>query len=112
MLIHFWTPFFKSSVFGSYADFNAPALAQVFNLSTGTLGGLVDFREYRVGVNTFWLPIPGFQLGVEAIYSKVDPKGRVLIPVANLVGTPFANAFKASSGEDLWEGRLRIQRDF
>ena len=109
---HFWTPFFKSSVFGSYADFDAPGAAQVFNIATGTLGGLVDFREYRIGLNSFWLPIPGFQVGVEALYTKVDPQGRVLVPVSNLAGTTFPNAFKASSGEDIWEGRLRIQRDF
>ena len=109
---HFWTPFFKSSVFGSYADFDAPGAAQVVQhrhrharRSRG-LQGISHRLEQLLAAD------PGFQVGVEALYTKVDPQGRVLVPVSNLAGTTFPNAFKASSGEDIWEGRLRIQRDF
>ena len=61
-------------------------------------------------MNTFWLPLPGFQIGVEALYTRVDPKHHVLVPLTNVAGMALGAA--ASNGEDIWEGRLRIQRDF
>ena len=109
-LTHYWVPAWRSSVFGSYAEFDFPGIASGFAPATGTYAGLVDFREYRVGLNTFWLPLPGFQIGVEALYTRVDPKHHVLVPLTNVAGTTLGAA--ASNGEDIWEGRLRIQRDF
>jgi hypothetical protein len=79
---------------------------------TGTRSGLVDFNEYRIGVNTFWLPVAGLQIGVEGLYTRVDPDGRVLIPVRNVLGEQVDDLFESTSGEDIWEARLRIQRDF
>ena len=107
-LTHYWVPAWRSSVFGSYAEFDFPGIASGFAPATGTYAGLVDFREYRVGLNTFWLPLPGFQIGVEALYTRVDPKHHVLVPLTNVAGTTLGAA--ASNGEDIWEGRLRIQR--
>jgi hypothetical protein len=109
---HNWTPQWRSSVFGSYAQFDAPGIASTFDLVTGTRSGLVDFNEYRIGVNTFWLPVAGLQIGVEALYTRVDPDGRVLIPVRNALGEQVDDLFESTSGEDIWEARLRIQRDF
>jgi len=111
-LTHYWVPTWRSSVFGSYAQVDVPESATVVNIATGTLGGLVDLKEYRVGANTFWLPVPGFQIGLEALYTKVDPKGRVLVPVSGVSGAAIGGAFRATGSEDIWEGRLRIQRDF
>ena len=62
--------------------------------------GLVDFSEYRVGANIFWQPVSGLDLGVEVIYAKIDPRGR--LTAGNL----------AISSSDAIEGRLRVQRDF
>ena len=112
---HNWSPFWNSSLFGSYARFDAPGVATTVNfvpgtVGFGTVGGLVDFNEIRVGANTFWTPIPGFQIGVETIYTRIDPRDRVLVPVTDITGAGVA--FASSSGEDIWEGRLRIQRDF
>jgi hypothetical protein len=84
-LRHYWTPTLRSSVHGSYASVeydDAPV-------------GLADFTEWRVGVNTFWTPVSGLNIGVEALYANLDVDGIV-----------------AGVDDDRWEARLRIQRDF
>lgn len=45
------------------------------------------------------------------VYIRVDPRGRVAVPVADAAGAP-TGTFSATGSEDTWEGRLRIQRDF
>ena len=119
-LNHNWTPTFQTNVFGSWMHFDAPASARFVvpaNAATiaagtaGTVTGLVDFNEYRLGANTIWTPVSGLQLGVELLYIKVDPSGRVAVPITNVAGVagPF---FESVGSEDILEGRLRIQRDF
>ena len=116
---HYWTPEFRSSIFGSYARFEVPGSAtfvvpvNAATIDAGTAGtavGFVDFNEYRLGANTFWSPVPLLNLGIEVLYTKLDPKGRVFIPVTNIAGATIGG--KPSSGEDIWEGRIRVQRDF
>jgi hypothetical protein len=84
-LNHYWTPTIRQSVFGSYArveyDADAPVDAS-------------DFTEWRIGSNLIWSPVSGLDIGVEALYSNLDPNGAVL------------------PSDSSWEGRLRIQRDF
>jgi hypothetical protein len=119
---HNWSPTFRSSIFGSYAEFDVPGAATGFvavtpgTLAFGTAGtsvGFVDFTEWRIGANTFWQPVSGLNIGVEVLYTRLEPDNRVAIQQLNLAGDPFAPAIFASrSEEDAWEGRLRIQRDF
>jgi hypothetical protein len=98
-LRHYWTPQLRSNFFGSYLRANYGAGAQALTVA-GTTVGLVDFNEYRVGANIFWQPVSGLDLGVEVIYAKVDPRGRV--------ATPFGTV----GSSDAIEGRVRVQRDF
>jgi hypothetical protein len=85
-LNHYWTPTIRQNIFGSYArveySANAPALAS-------------DFNEWRAGSNVIWSPVSGLDIGVEVLYSNLDPRG--------IVG---------NDDDDAWEGRLRVQRDF
>src|SRR5215207_97808 len=85
-LNHYWTPTIRQNIFGSYArveySANAPALAN-------------DFNEWRAGSNLIWSPVSGLDIGVEVLYSNLDPRG--------IVG---------NDDDDAWEGRLRVQRDF
>ncbi|MBB3018780.1 hypothetical protein FHR70_001834 [Microvirga lupini] len=117
---HNWTPTIQTNIFGSWMRFDAPGIAQYAIPTTpattaagiaGANTGLVDFNEYRVGANAIWTPVEGFLIGVEALYIRVDPRGRAAIPVTDAAGTP-TGAFTATGSEDTWEGRLRIQRDF
>jgi hypothetical protein len=117
---HNWTTTIQTNIFGSWMRFDAPGIAQYVipasaaTIASGTAGtttGLVDFNEYRVGANAIWTPVEGFLIGVEALYIRVDPRGRVAVPITNAAGEPTGFSRSASS-EDIWEGRLRIQRDF
>jgi hypothetical protein len=87
-ITHNWTPTVRSSLFGSWADIN-------FSGRTNAFFGIDDFREYRIGANTFWSPVSGLNLGLEVIYANVDGRG--------------TGAFR---GDSATEGRIRVQRDF
>ena len=94
------------------ARFVVPTNAATIAAGTaGTATGLVDFNEYRIGTSTVWMPVTGLQLGVEVLYTKVDPRGRVAVPLTDAAGGP-TGLFKPTGSGDIWEGRLRIQRDF
>ncbi|MBF9194825.1 porin [Microvirga terrestris] len=83
-LNHYWTPTIRQSLFGSYA-----------RVDYSTAAPVADFTEWRVGSNLIWSPVSGLDIGVEALYSNLNPRG--------IVG---------QNDDDAWEGRLRIQRDF
>lgn len=117
---HNWTPTIQTNVFGSWMRFDAPGIAQYVvpvtaaTLAVGTAGtttGLVDFNECRVGANAIWTPVEGLLIGIEALYIRVDPRGRVAVPITTANGDP-TGSFKSTSSDDTWEGRLRVQRDF
>jgi hypothetical protein len=119
-LNHNWTPTIQTNVFGSWMRFDAPGVAQyvvpttVATIAAGTAGtttGLVDFDEVRVGANVIWTPVKEFQIGVEALYIRVDPRQRVAVPLTTAAGDP-TGTFRSTGSEDTWEGRLRVQRDF
>jgi hypothetical protein len=117
---HNWTPAIQTNVFGSWMRFDAPGMAQyavpetpvtVASGVAGTTTGLVDFNEYRVGANAIWEPVEGFLIGIEALYIRVDPRGRVAVPITTANGD-LTGGFRSTGSEDTWEGRLRVQRDF
>jgi hypothetical protein len=91
--LHYWTPQVRQAVFGSYV-----------NIDHDRVTGLTDFREYQVGSNLIWSPVSGLDIGVEVLYIKLDPKGRV-------ADRNRGGAFTLSSDDNL-SARLRIQRDF
>jgi hypothetical protein len=94
-LRHYWTPEIRSNLFGSYARFEYGSAAGLVPADASVLR---DFNEYRIGTNLIWQPVSGLDLGVEVIYANVDVRGYGLI---------------GSVGRDhVWEGRLRVQRDF
>ncbi len=119
-LNHNWSSTWQTNVFGSWMRFDAPAVARyavpvtAATLATGTAGtvtGIVDFNEYRIGTNTIWTPVKDLQLGAEILYTRLDPRGRVAVPLTDAAGNPTGR-FKSTSSEDFWEARLRVQRDF
>jgi hypothetical protein len=82
-LRHYWTPTVRQSVFGSYARVEA---------STNIVGD--DFNEWRVGSNVIWSPVSGLDIGAEVLYANTDFRG------------------VADDNDGVWEGRIRVQRDF
>jgi Porin subfamily. len=95
-LLHYWTPSVRQAVFGNYTAVDYSA--RVFNAY-----GLNDFKIWTIGTNVIWSPVKAFDIGVEVLYQKLDPKGRVVV-------VPATGQTRGS--EDIWEARIRFQRDF
>ncbi|MBM6595985.1 porin [Microvirga pudoricolor] len=96
---HYFTPEVRASLFGSYLRVNYSGAANALT-ATG-YNGFVDFNEWRLGGNVFWQPVSGLDIGVEAIYVKLDARNRFVLPTGS-----------AYNDDHAWEGRLRVQRDF
>ncbi len=116
---HYWTPQFRSSIFGSFARVEFGGHSSLvspfrYTLDNGTTilaganVGFADFNEWRIGANAFWTPVSGLNLGVEVIYAEADYKGRVI----ESVGSRLARSLRLAGDVGAIEGRLRIQRDF
>lgn len=104
---HFWTPEWRSAIFGSFAKVNFSGPATAFG-PFGNVTGLPDFREWRLGTSTFWLPVPGLQMGVELMYVIAETQGRILVLDPRAAG----NALRLTDRGTSLQVRLRMQRDF
>jgi hypothetical protein len=102
---HYWTPQFRSSIFGSYAHVEFGA-----GIITNAAGarGFDDFNEWRIGANSFWSPVSGLNLGLEVIYAQADYRGRV----TERFGGGLISGPRLTGDVGAFEGRVRVQRDF
>lgn len=121
--LHYWTPQWRSAIFGSYAEvnFGQGARAVVDSLAPATRFGMLPqydsrLRDYSVsviGANLIWSPVRDLDIGLEGVYTRVDLKGG---RVADLTaGTqPVINGIppKTAKSDDTWTMRMRVQRDF
>ncbi|MET0529272.1 MAG: porin, partial [Microvirga sp.] len=97
-LRHYWTPEIRQNVFGSYASVEyggVPALAV-----PGIVASDFDFTEWRLGTNVIWQPVSGLDIGVEVLYANVE------------TDQPQFVEGRLTDNNDVWEGRIRVQRDF
>jgi hypothetical protein len=106
LLEHYWTPQYRSVLWGSYGALDAPVTAsnRVWN---GT-SGFGDAKVWNIGTNFAWLPTRDFEIGVEVIYARVDQNvrnntGTILLPVAGL---------NTRQSDGNVSGRLRVERSF
>src|SRR5215208_4763292 len=106
---HYWTPQFRSSVFGSYAQVEFGGNGSVITPG-GFAAGFDDFSEWRVGANSFWTPVSGLNIGVEVLYAQSDFDNRVLERVGG--AAPFTSTNRLTGDVGRIEGRIRVQRDF
>lgn len=104
--LHYWTPTIRQNLFASYMKLETGHGGYTtYNDSFGDYNiGFVDGQEWRVGTNLIWSPVQNFDIGVEVLYTRVDPKGRVL--------SENNGYLKTISADDSWQGRLRVQREF
>jgi porin-like protein len=113
---HFWTPALRSSIFGSYANVQfGSGSSTVLTAATapgfaGLTVGFTDFNEIRIGGNTIWSPVAGLNLGLEVMYTRVDFDHRVPAVETGALATVVRPGGR--SDVDVWEGRVRVQRDF
>lgn len=95
---HFWTPALRSSIFGGYADIDAP-----------TLSTLWDVKYWNIGANTIWspgFPFRNVDLGVEVVYHNIRSRTQTgLVPIMYPSGSPRAE-------EGAWISTIRAQYNF
>lgn len=104
LFLHYWTPQIRQAVFGSYGVIDYADNGTVLTPAGGALG-FVDTTDWRVGTNLSWLPVSGFYIGIEGLYRRLDPRGRVFADNDPATGWLIGSA-------DALEMRLRVQRDF
>ena len=102
LLTHFWAPQYRSNLWATYGQLDAPtgAKARAWNGTTG----FGDATVWNVGTNFAWLPTRNMEIGVELIYSRVNQDVRSSIVSGN--STVF------SKSDSNVTGRLRVERNF
>jgi hypothetical protein len=121
-LLHYWTPTVRQGIYGSYSALSYGNFASgtssapiVGTVGTYAAGSTINSSEMRIGSNLIWSPVAGLDIGVEVVYTRADPRGRIFSSKAAALGIAqnAANSAVYSKGaDDAWSGRLRIQRDF
>ena len=119
-LNHYWNPTFQTNIYrvvdALRCSRHRPSTlvpASAATIAAGTAGTVTG---WSTSTNTASAPIrsgrryPALIFGVEVLYTRVDPRGRVAVPITNSPAT--RQGFQTDRTGDIWEGRLRIQRDF
>ncbi|MDB5648469.1 MAG: porin, partial [Methylobacterium sp.] len=139
--LHYWSPEWRSAVFGSYGEMSfargareANALAYAgsafaTNANTATFIGapgsrsfalspvLRDNYQFVAGGSLIWSPVKDLDIGVEGFYTKLGATiGRIIDQQSNGVLTAAAinagAAVRTVSSQDTFQVRARVQRDF
>jgi hypothetical protein len=128
---HFWTPNFRTSVYGSYVDVSHNANARGLICSTANDGSATttafpwanqadatcnpDFNTWNVGVRTQWDIVRGLYVGVDVIYLRLNT---ARLNAANLVALTAASAGGGKAAgvytiqdQETWAATWRIHRD-
>jgi hypothetical protein len=129
---HFWSPQWRSSFLASYGEVKAPDGAKScsdgisgnsryvanakFPLNSMLAGCFGDAKVWNVGKQIAFLPVPGMEIGLEALYARTSFK----MPTGGSTGSngdwSTFNCYNKSSGQTCsqgnWTGRLRVERTF
>ncbi|GJD34071.1 porin [Methylobacterium aerolatum] len=121
-LLHYWSPDWRSSVFGSYAqiDYNsrgrnalgalgfgfAPNGTNAANaLAFSTSPILRGNNQIVTGANLIWTPVKDLDIGVEGEYVRTALNSGVTPDISK-------NSLRNISSQDAAQFRFRVQRDF
>ena len=114
---HYWTPTLRSVLLASYVSLTPGSRTQN---TDWTVGGLSKANEFRIGGQLVWSPVKDLDIGGELSYERLN---------ANLTGQngAFPTCFTAagffnagacanyvgiSASSNVWQARLRVQRQF
>jgi hypothetical protein len=117
-LLHYWLPNLRSNFFAAYSELDyADVGSRAFVNPDGFIvnQGFVDLRIIEAGANLIWSPVKGLDIGVEGVYRKFETSGNVAPafgPTIISTGVGDRNFGAATDNQDVWEARLRVQRDF
>jgi hypothetical protein len=128
---HFWSPRWRTSLYGGYAAVSYGSTANNLLCSGNTLGPAVgtnvgcdmNWQTWWLGSRTQWNVTKDFYMGVDVLYQKLQGanigSGIVTGGVGGLPGTIVANRALlvgggTAQGEDIdnWSFRFRVHRDF
>jgi hypothetical protein len=108
LLEHYWTPQYRSVVFGTYGQLDAPNLATT--RAWDGRGSFGDATVWNIGTNFAWLPTRNFEIGVEVLYARVSQDVRGYIPGLATTSGTITRVVRESEGNV--SGRLRVERTF
>ncbi len=127
---HFWSPRWRTSVYGGYAQVNyngaanAMLCSSAFNgIGTGvgigtasiaTAGCDNDWNTWWVGTRTQWNVTKDFYMGVDVLYQKVQTattSSGFLTPATQPFGAGAVGPFRVDD-QDNFQFRFRVHRDF
>ncbi|RVU20995.1 porin [Methylobacterium oryzihabitans] len=138
--LHYWTPQWRSAVFGSYGEqsfgrasrvnvglLTAPVTSFLnpINAAYGFNGVLRDTNQLVAGGSLIWSPVRDLDIGVEGVYTRAalqsgrtidlnKAAGQVATGV-NAAGQPInaaGIALPTTNATDTFQVRMRVQRDF
>jgi hypothetical protein len=101
---HRWNPQWKTSLYGTYSEFNYSDAASAViagTLGGGALTGSADWSMWQIGSRTVWTPVANLDLSVDVLYTKIN--GGFTGTDADL-GTP--------DDKDIFSAIFRAQRNF
>ena len=134
--LHYWSPEWRSAVFGSYGELSFARGARAANAAafqtTGATGqftgvpGQVSFDvspvlrdTYQIvaGASLIWSPVKDLDIGVEGFYTKVGVQNGRVVDRTQSSGTVNAaniasGAVRTVTADDTYQVRMRVQRDF
>ncbi|MCJ2105617.1 porin, partial [Methylobacterium sp. E-041] len=139
--LHYWSPELRSAAFGSYGEqsFSAGARAgqgNAFTLTGGTGYGsnsvgtpgtrfyqlsqaLRDTYQFVAGASLIWSPVKDLDIGVEGLYTQIGVKnGRVIdtdkdpTAYSRIAAINAGGAVRTTVSDDVFQAKVRVQRDF
>jgi hypothetical protein len=129
-LEHYWTPQFRTSLYGNFAvwipgsagndimcrnpDTAVRTVAGAAPTGAAALPGCnFGFNMWTVGTRTIWNPVRNLDVGVEVMYSKIDQNmdpNRIRFAWQGGGNRPAGLYVPADEGA--WSGMFRVQRNF
>jgi hypothetical protein len=114
---HFWTPAWKSTLWGSYMAVRYNSSANNMMCSGGgttaaaAAGCDMDWNVWGIGLRTEWAATKNLSIGLEVLYANLDSAavGAGAIAVALPAGKTAATAV---DDMDTWAVRFRVNRNF
>jgi hypothetical protein len=134
--LHYWSPEWRSAVFGSYGELNfargareANAVAFQTTGSTAQFTGipgqvsfavspvLRDTYQIVAGASLIWSPVKDLDIGLEGFYTKVGVQNGRVVDITRSNGAVTAasiasGAVRTVTADDTFQVRARVQRDF
>jgi hypothetical protein len=102
-----YTPQLRQNIFAGYTSVSYGSFSGIAGAlpTLNSTTGLRSFNKFEIGTNFQYTIAPGLNLGVEVVYSNIDPRGTFTYTTAGGVAA-------VANSQSAVEGRLRIQRDF